>query len=160
MTSFAIGRSFADIFGNRREGGVYFAASLDIADVLKRIPELKNSVKNRICRNALRKAGQELKNAVKDKARALKKSGALAVSIGIKVATRNNVTTAIVGPKTNYSKIYKGKRFVPFRYAGPLEKGHGKTAARPFLKPSFNRQALQDKLRQSIEDQVSKQLAK
>src|SRR5436305_1446922 len=68
---------------------------------------------------ALKKAigpiARETKNQVK--ADAPKKTGALRFAIDYKVISRKGVAAAVVGVKSKYSKIVKGKEKIPNKYA-------------------------------------------
>ncbi len=127
-------------------------------DPFAKIEGLKQSVQNRITRNALRRALLDLKNKVK--AAAPKDSGALRMSIGIKVGTRKNTTWGRVGPRMAYSKFKKGKLRLPWRYAGPLVRGHGTALGNDFYRVVFNRNAMLETLRAAIEQGIDRELEK
>lgn len=137
---------------------IQIRATLFAEDPFKKIENLKQSVKNRLTRNALRRTLLDLKNTVK--ANAPKDTGSLRMSIGIKVGTKKNTTWGRVGPRMSYSKVKKGRMKTPFRYAGPLARGHGKALANNFFAVSFNRTALIEKMRTAIEQGIQKELAK
>lgn len=119
-----------------------------------KIGAIQRQIKN-INKKAMRAGAKLVVANVKSAAPSV--SGALRQSIASKVDSVKNDTTAyaIVGPRSKFSKVYKGAVHRPSRYAHFLEWGK---FAKPFLLPSF--QANRDNYLQAIEKVYATELQK
>ena len=102
---------------------------------IQRLKELPERLQKNTYKRAIRAGANVLKADIK--ANVATRSGALRQSITVKVDTARGETVAygVVGPKSKYTKAWKGRTVKPSRYAAPLEKGKFK---RPFLLPAWN----------------------
>ncbi len=101
---------------------------------------LQDALQKKILKKAIRAGTKLVLAAVRGRVPVA--SGALKKSLTSKVDSAKGSTTVygIVGPRSKWQKVFKGKVKKPSRYAHFIERGR---FARPFLMPAFqaNKQA-------------------
>ncbi len=91
-------------------------------DPIKELDTLKKAVQNRILRKAIRAASGILRDDLK--ASVPVKTGALRTSISTKIGTtRRKDVYGLVGPRSKYQKVVKGRTYRPAWYASLLNWG-------------------------------------
>lgn len=138
----------------------------------KELEKLFRSLGERVQRKVTRQAVNAAATPVVKAARqnAPERSGLLKKSVGrkIKTYTASGTVVGLIGPRTDVSGEYEGKKVVPWRYAHLVEGGHidehgNFIPPHPFLRPAWESsegQALdvmKDKLGSGIEREAAKQ---
>lgn len=130
--------------------GIGFGISGD-KELLNAISKLPGSVQRRVARPAIRKAASIVSKAAKANLKSINftdSTGQLRRSIGVKTkTTRSGRMIAIVGPRSGFDIVHRGRPRDPFFYAHLVEGGtapheaggrlHPGSKARPFLRPAW-----------------------
>ena len=100
-----------------------------------KLKKLKDNLQRNIMKKAIRAGSKVMVTDLRSRVPVV--SGSLKKSIASKVDSLKGSTTAygVVGPRSKFVKMVKGKKHQPSRYAHFLEVGKFK---RPFLLPAWN----------------------
>ena len=136
-------------------------------ELTKTLKTLGERVQRKLLRQAVNAASTPVVKAARSKAP--KQSGLLKKSLGKKIKTypAKMTVVGIIGPRTEISGEYDGKKRVPWRYAHLVEGGHideqgNVIGLKPFLRPAYDEtqgQALQV-LKNKLADGVVKEAKK
>ncbi len=111
----------------------------------KTLRTLGERTQRRVLRSAVSAASTPIVRAAKANANDSKESGTLKKSLGRKLKTYTDTQTvvAVIGPRTNVTGTWKGKKRWPAKYAHLVEGGHidehgNYVQPKPFLRPAFD----------------------